>query len=67
MKLWLSVGFEVVFACALPAAEPALFSLNNRILFQGDSITDGNRGRSADPNYGRPMGTRCAGVMATAG
>lgn len=27
------------------------FSTNARILFQGDSITDGNRGRSADPNH----------------
>lgn len=37
-----------------PAAEvvdvPA-FKENIRILFQGDSITDGNRGRSADPNH----------------
>lgn len=28
-----------------------LFPENGRILFQGDSITDGNRGRSADPNH----------------
>jgi len=36
----------------LPAAEPiAAFTPNVRILFQGDSITDGNRGRSADPNH----------------
>lgn len=27
------------------------FSHGARILFQGDSITDGNRGRSADPNH----------------
>ena len=27
------------------------FSSGARILFQGDSITDGNRGRSADPNH----------------
>ena len=27
------------------------FQLGTRILFQGDSITDGNRGRSADPNH----------------
>ena len=31
---------------AVPAFEP-----NSRILFQGDSITDMNRGRSADPNH----------------
>ena len=29
----------------------AAFSPGARILFQGDSITDGNRGRSADPNH----------------
>ena len=38
------------------AAEPAIapiaaFTPGARILFQGDSITDGNRGRSADPNH----------------
>jgi lysophospholipase L1-like esterase len=36
----------------LYAAEPiAVFTAGARILFQGDSITDGNRGRSADPNH----------------
>ncbi len=36
----------------MQAAEPiAAFTPNARILFQGDSITDGNRGRSADPNH----------------
>ncbi len=29
----------------------AAFTPNARILFQGDSITDGNRGRSEDPNH----------------
>src|ERR1700722_19445810 len=34
------------------AAEPiAAFTPGACILFQGDSITDGNRGRSADPNH----------------
>src|SRR3954465_12854589 len=34
------------------AAKPvAAFGPGARILFQGDSITDGNRGRSADPNH----------------
>ncbi len=28
-----------------------MFAQGARILFQGDSITDGNRGRSADPNH----------------
>ena len=29
----------------------AAFAPDTRTLFQGDSITDGNRGRSADPNH----------------
>jgi lysophospholipase L1-like esterase len=37
---------------ALRAAEPsAAFAPKARVLFQGDSITDGNRGRSLDPNH----------------
>jgi lysophospholipase L1-like esterase len=32
-------------------APMAAFSKEARILFQGDSITDGNRGRNADPNH----------------
>ena len=36
----------------LHSAEPiAAFTPGARVLFQGDSITDGNRGRSADPNH----------------
>ena len=35
-----------LFAEPIPAFTPGA-----RILFQGDSITDGNRGRSADPNH----------------
>jgi lysophospholipase L1-like esterase len=36
----------------LQAVEPiAAFTPAARILFQGDSITDGNRGRTADPNH----------------
>ena len=35
---------------AAPAPLPA-FAAGSRILFQGDSITDGNRGRSLDPNH----------------
>ena len=39
-------------SAALRAVEPvAAFAPGARILFQGDSITDGNRGRSADPNH----------------
>ena len=37
---------------ALEAAEPpAAFTSGARILFQGDSITDGNRGPRCDPNH----------------
>ncbi len=36
---------------AADVAPLALFRPAARILFQGDSITDGNRGRSADPNH----------------
>jgi lysophospholipase L1-like esterase len=39
-------------ALSLAAVEPIpAFGANERVLFQGDSITDGNRGRSADPNH----------------
>jgi lysophospholipase L1-like esterase len=31
--------------------EMEAFKPNARILFQGDSVTDGNRGRNADPNH----------------
>jgi lysophospholipase L1-like esterase len=46
-------GFQ--FGCATnqqPAKDlmPAFFD-GARILFQGDSITDGNRGRNSDPNH----------------
>ena len=42
----------LALALRLPAAAPvALFEKDDVILFQGDSITDGNRGRSADPNH----------------
>lgn len=33
------------------AQQMAVFKDEARILFQGDSITDGNRGRTADPNH----------------
>ena len=38
----------------VPAADLTdvpLFKENARVLFQGDSITDGNRGRNEDPNH----------------
>lgn len=34
-----------------PISQMLPFQTGNRILFQGDSITDGNRGRSEDPNH----------------
>jgi len=49
------MGLVTVCIAAAMAAEAlapmAAFSKESRILFQGDSITDGNRGRSADPNH----------------
>ena len=44
--LLLTLVGEAKAVDALPA-----FSPESRILFQGDSITDGNRGRSLDPNH----------------
>lgn len=42
----------LALAATLHAVEPLhAFTPGARILFQGDSITDGNRGRSADPNH----------------
>ena len=38
-------------AAAEPAAPMPVFARDARILFQGDSITDGNRGRTPDPNH----------------
>lgn len=38
-------------ALAQDPALPPIFGPHETILFQGDSITDGNRGRSADPNH----------------
>lgn len=41
-----------MFLLSSQGAEPLpAFSPECRILFQGDSITDGNRGRTADPNH----------------
>lgn len=38
-------------ATAVIAQPGPLFRDGERVLFQGDSITDGNRGRTADPNH----------------
>lgn len=48
------IGAVLCLASLGVAAEPGLppvFRPGARVLFQGDSITDGNRGRSADPNH----------------
>jgi lysophospholipase L1-like esterase len=36
---------------AIPGDDMPALHPNDRILFQGDSITDGNRGRTEDPNH----------------
>lgn len=46
----LGLSFFTAIASSALEAVPA-FQAGTRILFQGDSITDGNRGRSADPNH----------------
>ena len=55
MKYWILAVLAAALSApqsALQATEPiAAFAPGARILFQGDSITDGNRGRSADPNH----------------
>ena len=55
MHLKLVTALIALFATAhsaVLAIEPiGAFAPKARILFQGDSITDGNRGRSADPNH----------------
>ncbi|MCX6908420.1 MAG: SGNH/GDSL hydrolase family protein [Verrucomicrobia bacterium] len=53
LHLLISLSSLCLASLASPrAAEPiAVFTSGARILFQGDSITDGNRGRSADPNH----------------
>ncbi len=43
-NVWVSYAAE-------PKSESELFPKNATILFQGDSITDGNRGRNLDPNH----------------
>lgn len=51
MRLLLAL-LAPLLAVAAPTVEPIpAFAPGSRILFQGDSITDGNRGRSLDPNH----------------
>jgi lysophospholipase L1-like esterase len=53
LALALMAGMAFVSRGALAAdiVEVPLFKNNARVLFQGDSITDGNRGRNEDPNH----------------
>jgi len=53
MKKTTILAAALVCAGAFAADVPEVpaFGADARILFQGDSITDGNRGRSADPNH----------------
>jgi lysophospholipase L1-like esterase len=48
--LFLGFRANVVAEATLVPPIPA-FATGSRILFQGDSITDGNRGRNEDPNH----------------
>ncbi len=55
-RLLRGVLLALVLLPATPAADPpnaflAVLPPNPVILFQGDSITDGNRGRNQDPNH----------------
>ena len=56
LRLQLGALMALVLLHAAPAAEPlegllAALPPNPVVLFQGDSITDGNRGRNQDPNH----------------
>jgi lysophospholipase L1-like esterase len=50
--MWCTTALLLAPLAALPGLAPIpAFTPGARVLFQGDSITDGNRGRSADPNH----------------
>jgi lysophospholipase L1-like esterase len=51
--LILAAVVALVFGCVLAAeiTDVPVFKNDARVLFQGDSITDGNRGRNEDPNH----------------
>lgn len=57
LAVWLGTAILLVVpalasAGSLPTTRPMpVFTDGAKILFQGDSITDGNRGRSTDPNH----------------
>lgn len=54
-RMKLAALFSMILITSLGAApaqsDSAAFQPQSRILFQGDSITDGNRGRNGDPNH----------------
>lgn len=45
------LSLSLLLGLAATAGLPPIFRPDEVVLFQGDSITDGNRGRSADPNH----------------
>ncbi len=47
----LLLGIALLASASAQGLPPKIFKKEQRILFQGDSITDGNRGRNADPNH----------------
>jgi lysophospholipase L1-like esterase len=49
--LSLTMLISICSATLLAETEVPLFKPESRILFQGDSITDGGRGRNGDPNH----------------
>jgi lysophospholipase L1-like esterase len=49
--VWFGAGAFAQTAVAVSSEPAPIFPRDARILFQGDSITDGNRGRSEDPNH----------------
>lgn len=52
MKLPFFLALLVILTAHSGAVEPIpIFQKETRVLFQGDSITDGNRGRGPDPNH----------------
>jgi len=51
VSLWVSPSVTAASSPEPPVQPIAAFTPGARVLFQGDSITDGNRGRSADPNH----------------
>lgn len=51
LLLLLTTLFQLAASSAQALDPIPAFTPGSRILFQGDSITDGNRGRGADPNH----------------